>query len=197
MDGGTRTRSYRGCRASAWLAVAAGDLAVDCGRSYYATRHRASRLGAIRLPAGRTRQGGRLERADRDPVPVLRRRVPGARQCALLRRRVPNASPGASVLAAGARSGKTRRCSRCSPLTGSGQTGRAGGTMRKHLHIEIDALLVGEGARCLVVDADADLDGVTGVLTVDAATLRVLLRTNGGEMSGGGPYVTVGPVETD
>ena len=24
-------------------------LAVDCGRSYYATRHRASRLGAIRL----------------------------------------------------------------------------------------------------------------------------------------------------
>ena len=104
--------------------------------------------------------------------------------------------PGGSVRAAGERSGKpcgvpgVRR-------TGSGQTGRAGGNVRKHLHIEMDALLVGTGARCLVVDADVDLDETTGALAVDAATLRVLLQPNGGEMSGGGPYVTVGPVDTD
>ena len=56
--------------------------------------------------------------------------------------------------------------------------------------------MVGTGALCLVVDADADLDD-TGELAVDAATLRVSLQPNGGETSGGGPYVTVGPVETD
>ena len=63
---------------------------------------------------------------------------------------------GASVLAAGAR---LQTCgARIVRRTESGQTGRAGGNVRKHLHLEIDALLVGTGARCLVVDADADLD---------------------------------------
>ena len=103
-------------------------------------------------------------------------------------------SPWASVRAAGARSGKP--CGvRSVPWTESGQTGRNGGDVRKHLHIEMDvAVLVGTGGRCLVVDADADLDADTGALTVDAATLRVTLQPNGSDTSGGGPYVTVGPV---
>ena len=104
-------------------------------------------------------------------------------------------SPWASARAAGARSGK-RGGVRSVPWTGSGQTGRAGGNVRTHIHIEMDAVLVGTGALCLVVDADADPDD-TGELAVDAATLRVSLQPNGGETSGGGPYVTVGPVETD
>ena len=105
-------------------------------------------------------------------------------------------SPWASVLAAGARSGKTGGA-RGALWTESGQTGRAGGNVRKHIHIEMDAVLVGTGGRCLVVDADADLDADAGALAVYAATLRVTLRPNGQPVSGGGPYVTVGPVETD
>ncbi len=67
----------------------------------------------------------------------------------------------------------------------------------KHIHVELDALLIGAGARCLVLDADADMDERTGALAVDATTLMVTLRLNGGDMFGGGPYVTVGPAHTD
>ena len=130
---------------------------------------------------------------DRDPVPVLRRRVPVSRQCALLRSAVPDPGPGA-VPGLRAR-GRARPA--VLALRRGREAVRLAGEVLKHIHLEIDALLVGEGARCLVVDADADLDEGTGALAVDAGTIRLSLRTNGGEMSGGGPYVTVGPVETD
>ena len=65
--------------------------------------------------------------------------------------------------------------------------------MRKHVHIELDAVLVGSGRRCLVIDLYADLDGENGALVVDAATLRLSLKPNGSDKPVGGPYVTVGP----
>ena len=62
----------------------------------------------------------------------------------------------------------------------------------------MEAILVGTARQCLVIDLDADMDGETGALAVDAATLRMLLRPNGGSIrSVAGPYVRVGPVESD
>ena len=99
-------------------------LAVDCGRSYYATRHRASRLGAIRLE-----RSDPAERAARGPTEIPCRYCGGA---FLSRGSLRYCGPGSagpwpvgSALAAGARSGKTGGA-RVVPLTGSGQTGRAG-----------------------------------------------------------------------
>ena len=157
------------------------------------------RLGSGRFDlSGRTRQSGRLGGRPRSRAGIAAARSSRAAVCATAATSAAR-SPWASVPGAGARSGKTGGA-RLVLWTGSGQTGRAGGNVRKHLHIEMDAVDMDAGARCLVVDADADLDERTGALSVDAATLRVSLRTNGSPVSGGGPYVTVGPVgpvETD
>ena len=73
-----------------------------------------------------------------------------------------------------------------------------GGGVKKHIHVEIDALLEGVGPRCLVVDADAELDDTTGALTVAADTLTLTLRTNGSDVAAGGPYVVLqSSVESD
>ena len=70
--------------------------------------------------------------------------------------------------------------------------------MRKHIHLEIDAVLVGTGARCLVVDADADLDERTpGRSRWTRARLASRFTRTAQPVSGGGPYVTVGPVDPD
>ena len=87
--------------------------------------------------------------ADRDTVPVLRLHVPGARRYPVLRRCVCD-------LGRGPVSGLRPSAQRLAVLAlcCGREAGRLAGEVLKHIHIEMDAVLVGSGGRCLVVDTD-------------------------------------------